>query len=280
MTERARGMQHAPPGAPEAVAAAPHAGRRFAMARTVFALLLREMATTYGRSPGGYIWAVVQPVAAIAMMTVFFKLFMRTPSLGINFPLFYATGYLALNMFTTLSNKMGSSIRFSRPLLAYPSVTFVDAILARFLLGFLTEVMIIYLVFAGIMIIWETRAFLDLTRIVEAAALMAVLGFGVGVLNCYLMSAFPIWEQAWGILTRPLFIVSTIFYTLEDMPQHVRDVLWFNPIVHGVGIMRMGFYPTYQPQWISVTYVLSIAFVCAVLGLMLLRRHHRDLINN
>ena len=29
--------------------------RRFATLRTVLALMLREMATTYGRSPGGYL---------------------------------------------------------------------------------------------------------------------------------------------------------------------------------------------------------------------------------
>ena len=31
--------------------------RRFRSARAVVALMLREMATTYGRSPGGYVWA-------------------------------------------------------------------------------------------------------------------------------------------------------------------------------------------------------------------------------
>ena len=31
---------------------------RFATLRTITALILREMATTYGRSPGGYVWAI------------------------------------------------------------------------------------------------------------------------------------------------------------------------------------------------------------------------------
>ncbi len=267
-------------GQPAAIGRRMRHTRRLAMPRTILALILREMATAYGRSPGGYLWAVLEPVAALMVMTVFFRLFMRNPSLGISFPLFFATGYFALNMFTTLSGKMGSSIRFSRPLLAYPAVTFVDALIARFLLAFLTEVLVMYLVFIGIMTLWDTRAFLNLTWIIEGTLLMGALGFGVGVLNCYLISAFPLWEQAWAILTRPLFIVSSIFYTLEDMPEQLRDLLWYNPIVHGVGLLRKGFYPTYEAAWISVTYVLSIAMVCAVLGLLLLRRYHRDLINN
>ena len=30
--------------------------------RTISALIMREMQTTYGRSPGGYLWAVLEPV--------------------------------------------------------------------------------------------------------------------------------------------------------------------------------------------------------------------------
>jgi capsular polysaccharide transport system permease protein len=33
--------------------------------RTIVALIMREMATSYGRSPGGYIWAIAEPVAGI-----------------------------------------------------------------------------------------------------------------------------------------------------------------------------------------------------------------------
>ena len=33
--------------------------RRFATARTIMALILREMSTRYGRTPGGYLWTVV-----------------------------------------------------------------------------------------------------------------------------------------------------------------------------------------------------------------------------
>ena len=38
---------------------------RFRMVRTVIALMLREMSTTYGRTPGGYVWALMQPLGSI-----------------------------------------------------------------------------------------------------------------------------------------------------------------------------------------------------------------------
>ena len=50
----------------------PMRANRFRMPRTIVALVLREMATTHGRSPGGYVWAVLEPVAALIVMTVVF----------------------------------------------------------------------------------------------------------------------------------------------------------------------------------------------------------------
>jgi hypothetical protein len=59
---------------------APNRRPRFlASFRTITALILREMATTYGRSPGGYLWAVLEPVAGVALLSLVFSLALRNP---------------------------------------------------------------------------------------------------------------------------------------------------------------------------------------------------------
>lgn len=253
--------------------------RRYRMPRTVAALVLREMATTYGRSPGGYLWAILEPVAVLALMSLIFSFAFRSPSLGTNFPLFYATGYLPFVLFNDVANKMATSIRFSKQLLAYPSVTFVDALLARFTLSLLTHLMVGYIVLSGILLVFDTRAILDLGQIFLAYAMGALLGLGVGTLNCFLMTSYPAWERAWQIVTRPLFLISCIFFVFDDMPPIAQDILWFNPLVHLVGTMRRGFYATYHGDYISLLYVAAVSVICLMLGLVLLWRDHRNLIN-
>ena len=76
------------------------------MARTVVALILREMATTYGRSAGGYIWAILEPVLGVALLSAVFSMALQHPGLGTNFPLFYATGFLPFAMFNDVANKV------------------------------------------------------------------------------------------------------------------------------------------------------------------------------
>jgi capsular polysaccharide transport system permease protein len=255
------------------------ANRHFATWRSVMALILREMSTRYGQNPGGYIWAVLEPLGAIVVLSLAFSLMMRSPSLGNSFILFYATGYLPFSLYQTLSNNIARAISFSKALLFYPSVTWVDAILARFLLNALTGLLVAYLLLTGILMVIDTRVVLDLAPMVLAMGLTMLLGLGIGTLNCALGGIFPTWDLIWSIATRPLFIASGIFFTMEDLPRSVQDILWYNPLIHITGIMRRGFFPMYSPQYVSVLYVLAIALVTLVLGLILLGHHHQDILN-
>lgn len=247
------------------------------MARTVTALVLREMATSYGRSPGGYLWAILQPTLALVVLTLAFSLVLRSPSLGNSFPLFYASGLLPFMLFNDVSNTMARSVKFSRPLLGYPAVTFVDALIARFVLTTMTNLVIGSLILTGILTMMDTHVLLDIPRVLEGVALAALCGAALGILNCYLMSAMPLWETAWSIATRPLFLMSGIFYIYEDLPLFARDWLWWNPLIHITAITRTGIYSTYEADFSSAVYVLSVSGVAGVFGLMLLYRFNRDL---
>ncbi|MBV1863498.1 MAG: ABC transporter permease [Rhodobacteraceae bacterium] len=258
----------------------PLKARSFRSLRTIFALILREMSTTYGRSPGGYLWAILEPVAAITLLTVVFSAALRTPSLGTNFGLFYASGFLPFTLYMQLSNKISSALKFSRPLLRYPGVRYIDAIVARFLLNVLTYVTVSFILVTVIMLGFDIQTILDLRAIVLAFTLSALLGLGVGCLNCFLIMRFNIWGSLWSILTTPMFILSCIFFILEDIPAQFQKILWFNPVVHVTGLMRTGFYPTYEANYVSIPYVLFFGLFTLAMGLLLLNRFHQDLLNN
>jgi capsular polysaccharide transport system permease protein len=244
--------------------------RRLASLRCIAALMLREMATTYGRSPGGYIWAIVEPIAGITVLTLAFSFVFKTPPIGTSFQLFYATGTLPFLMFTTICNRVGSSLTFSRPLLLYPAVTFVDAILARFFVNLLTEILVIYLVITGILLAYDTRAVLDVPQIATSLALVALFALGMGTLNAYLFLRFHVWHVFWSVISRPLFLISGVFFTYEHLPPMLKEYLWYNPLIHAVGIMRSGFYPSYQIGYTSPLYAAGVGLALLAIGLWLL----------
>lgn len=241
--------------------------------------MLREMHTTYGRSLGGYLWALLEPVASIALLTVIFSISFRAPPLGADFAPFYASGIVPFLFFNAISAKVGQSIQFSRQLLNYPSVTFVDALLGRIVVNTMTQALVGYIIFTGVLIVYDTQGALNFGSIIISFALAAIFAAGVGTLNCFLVLQFPTWSVIWSIMTRPLFLISCIFFMFDDIPQPYQDWLWYNPLVHIVGIMRSGFYSSYSASYTSVVYVTAVSMICLVTGLLFLSRYYRDLLD-
>jgi capsular polysaccharide transport system permease protein len=248
--------------------------------RIIGAFILREMSTSYGRHPGGFVWAILEPVAAITLLTVVFSMAFRAPALGDNFALFYATGYLPFMIYTDTSTKISQTLKFSKQLLTYPKVSYIDAILARFILNLFVQVIVFTIIILVILAFEDSGNFINFIDVLSSLLLAAFLGFGIGVFNCYFFTKYIIWERVWFILSRPTFLLSGIFFIYESVPMPFRDYLWYNPLLHIVGKMRKGFYPTYSGLYLSELYVLGIIFISSVIGLFFLTLTHRTLIQD
>lgn len=237
------------------------------------------MATRYGRSPGGYVWAIAEPVAGIVIISFVFGMFVRVPPLGDNFILFFATGILTFQFYNTIGNNIARAIKFSRPLLFYPAVTWVDAVIARTVLTILTDTLVMLLLFLAFIAFSNTALIVDIVPVVLALGLAIAMGVGVGLINCVLFGFFPVWQSLWGITSRPMFFASGVLFVYEHMPATIQNILWYNPLIHIIGLMRAGFYTTYSASFASPLYVMCIAAPLIFFGLLLMGRYHRDLLN-
>ncbi|SFR15587.1 ABC transporter permease [Poseidonocella sedimentorum] len=266
---------------PPSPALRPATGRRtlrFRSMRTIFALILREMTTSYGRTPGGYLWAVLEPIAVIAILSVAFSLLLRAPSLGTSFILFYASAVLPLRFFLIIQSSIAGAINFNRGLMAYPRVTVFDSVFARGILALLTQIMVNAIVLWGIFQFEDIREIIDPGPILLAYACSLWLAFGVGMLHAYLTYAFQLYARVWNVSSRPLLLLSGVFYTFEDLPQIARDIFWYNPMIHITGLSRSGYFASYHPEYISLSYVFVFGLIPMFFGALILRRFGKDAI--
>ena len=253
--------------------------RKFKTGRTIFALVMREMSATYGNSPGGYLWAVLEPALAFLMLSYVFSFFLKSPPFGDSFPLFYATGYLPFMLFLDIANKTATSLKYSRQLLQYPAVTYVDAMIARGLLHFLTHMSVSYIIFIGMSFLLPLHLTPDYLSVAKGYFIGGVSAFGLGCMNCYVMMTFAAWERVWQILTRPLLFVSGVLIPFDSMPLFAQEILWWNPIVHVVGYLRKGMYaPMYEGDYLSMLYPIFFGLFLMTFGLLFLLRNHQKLI--
>jgi capsular polysaccharide transport system permease protein len=250
----------------------------FQRLRVLFALVVREMTTKFGRSWGGYVWAIAEPLGGVLMLTFVFSFAFRRPPLGSNFPLFYATGIVPFYLFTGVSGSVSQALTSNRGLLTYPVVRPLDAVLSKFVTEFLTLFVVGLLLYTGIFIHYRLPVTLDLAAIFNGFLLMGLLGLGIGTLNCVLFRFWPTWRHIWSVLTKPLFIISGMFFTFESLPAAGQAVLWYNPLVHAIGMIRSGFYTGYEAAYVTPLYPLGIAGTSFVLGAYLLRRHRSRLL--
>jgi capsular polysaccharide transport system permease protein len=270
----------ATPQSAEEVLRLSHRHRSFSSFRAISALVLREMSTTNGRTAGGYLWAIAEPVGGIVLLTLVFSLVLAKPPIGTNFPIFYATGMVPFLFYMAISSRVAQSILYSKTLLAYPAVTFMDALLARMIMNGITQMLVAYILFAAILFFQETRTDPQAEGIALSLLMAFSFGAAVGVMNCFLSEAFTWWPQVWAILNRPMFLISCILFMYDDIPPPFSDYLWYNPLVHVVGQMRKSFYPSYTGDYVSPMYVLFVSLLVYAIGLALLIRYHRDLQNS
>lgn len=249
---------------------------RFGTARAIGALVLREMSTTYGRSPGGYLWALLEPALGIMLLVFIFSTGFRSPPLGSNFAIFYASGVLPFLTFLTIQNKCAQAINFSKQLLGYPRVTFIDAIFARFILSLATQILVSVIIFSLILYIFDTRTILILPRLLQSYAMAASLGLGFGLITAVLTTRFPLWQSIWSVLTRPLVLVSGVIFLPEWVPDPYRSWLEWNPLVHVVGESRRAFYYSYEGEYVEPAFAYALALIGAVTGILFLRSYYRD----
>ncbi|MCC6007901.1 MAG: ABC transporter permease [Rhodobacteraceae bacterium] len=241
--------------------------RRGATGRAILAVMLREMGGSHGRVPGGYLWALVQPVGTILLLVALFSAFLRAPPLGESFALFYATGFLPFLLFQEKVSALGPCLRQARPLLAYPALRPLDVLAARAGLVVLTQTLAAALILCGIAL-WEGGLPApDPGRLMAAGAMAASLGLGLGVLSCLLVTLAPVWERIWAILSRPLLLVSGVLFLREDLPPPWREAMLWNPLVHITAEARAAFHPAYEAGWTSPPAIVLAGLAMLALGL-------------
>lgn len=247
--------------------------------RIVSALLIREMSTRFGNKPGGYIWALLDPVAHVLLLTVIFQAIAHLPPLGTSFPLFFATGYVGFQFYQATAGYMNDALKANKALLSYPNVAPIDTLVARFLLQIGTTTFVAVVVLGSIGLTLRIPLIVNWAEVIEAAVAASFLAFGISMSNTVLFLRYPIYEKIFQIVSRPLFMLSGIFFLPDALPHPFRDALLYNPLAHAMMLFRKGFYPEYRAAVLDMDYLYAWVFTMLTIGMLLFTFSTRTLRN-
>ena len=82
------------------------------------------------------------------------------------------------------------------------------------------------------------------------------LGVGYAYLFAVLGRVHATFNELGTVLLRPAFFVSGIFFTANELPDTMLNVLWWNPLLHAVEVARDGMLFHYESRVATPAYVL------------------------
>lgn len=249
--------------------------------RVLLALMLREARTRYGRKQLGYLWALLEPALHITMMMLLYAAMGRAAPLGNSLPMFLATGFCVFLGFRNVMKRTQGGYGSNEALLSFPIVKVVDVFVGRALLELATWFVVTF-VLMSILIVWGHGG-LPRAPLVMLEAMIGLffLGLGAGIILGIAGEFYPSLGSLLSPMNRILYFTSGVFLLPDPMPPAIRDILAWNPVLHGVTLFREGYYPSYESHILDVGYLWKSALIAVFLALILeklTRRRIRTLI--
>lgn len=176
----------------------------------------------------GAVWSLLGPLVMLAVLYAIFKsrFGQDVPAYG----LFLLVGIVTVNAFIAITRYLLMALHTHR-------VTFLNATVPRetfmagYLFLFVYKLGVELLFCAGLALVlgllpWERVAW---TLPLVAAFLACVVG--IGLLLALVYSRLRDVEYLWVLVTRLIFFVTPVFYTLESLPPNTaRAIYWLNPL--------------------------------------------------
>lgn len=225
------------------------------MKRAIFALLLREMRTRFGKFQLGYAWALIEPMGLTVIMIVIFSALGHAGFAGIDFPVFLAVGVVTYGLFSEISNRSIKAMEANSALFNYRPIRPIDTVLARALLELVLHAAVLLVLLGLYWLLGGEVVVTDMPRLILVYLLLTLFSVGIGILYMLVTDFYSDAEKVLPLLTRPLFFISGIFFSLESVPREYWPLLLWNPLFHAIEIARESLSYGFRVPGVSLAYL-------------------------
>ncbi|MBA3987692.1 MAG: ABC transporter permease [Idiomarina sp.] len=247
-----------------------------------YALFMREAMARMTQDRLGPLWLFLEPILHLSIMIAVRNLLGRTGRLipGAEFIPWLIVGILTFILFRNQMNRGMHAVEAARGLFAYRQVQPVDTIFSRCALEFMLQSLVAVLfltifVFIGFSVLKPD----DVLAGVVAWIGVALVGLGIALVFSVAISTVKESGKFVSLISFPLYMLSGVIFPIQYFPHHIREVLMYNPLLHGVESMRMAMFSMYQSvPGIDITYTYKFAICLILFGLAIHARFRMSII--
>ncbi len=239
--------------------------------RVIGALLLREVITRYGRKNIGVLWLILEPMTFTLGVTAFWTLARLDHGSSLPIVAFAITGYSSVLMWRNTVSHCNSAVRQNFNLLYHRNVRLIDVFVTRILIemaGATASFALLLIFFAAIEWIAPPN---DLLKVFAGWLMLAWFGAALALLIGAASSYSELVDRIWHPASYLLFPMSGAAFMVDWLPLAAQKIVLLLPMVHGVEMIRDGYFGTLVRTHYDMTYMASINLVLTLAGLLLLQ---------
>ncbi|MXO90860.1 ABC transporter permease [Pontixanthobacter aquaemixtae] len=239
--------------------------------RIIGALLIREMLTRYGRHNIGFLWLFVEPMLFTLGVTV---LWTATKSVhGSDLPIvaFALTGYSSVLLWRNMPGRCVGALWANLSLIYHRNIKVLDVYLARLLLEFggaTISFATLALAFTALGILELPEDFL---KVAGGWMLLAWFGAALAVFLGALSHQSEVVDKLWHPTSYLLFPLSGAAFLVDALPRVAQEAVLYFPMVHGVELVREGWFGSLARAHYSIAYLTSFNLILTAIALMMVR---------
>jgi capsular polysaccharide transport system permease protein len=246
--------------------------------RVIWALMMRELHTRYGRENIGYLWIVGEPIAFCAGVAVVWTAIRSPFEHGLPMTAFVVTGYVPLTMWRHCVARSIKAFEANGSLLFHRQVTPLDLITSRVALEVAGSLIAGGIVIFGAMLLGYMKPPEDIGLMYLGLAYHAAFCLGSALLIASLTERSDLLEKLLSIMMYLALPVSGAFTMVNWIPHQYQWILLLSPSVQDCEMIRGGqFGPQSHPIY-DLTYTTYVTGTMILVGLSLTLRSRRYIV--
>lgn len=241
-------------------------------------LVYRELKTRVSEGRFGILGVFVEPLGVMLVFLVLFSLIRSKGTLDIF--IFLGVGIVFFTLFQDIAIRSANAMLANEALFFYRPVKPIDTVIGRTIVetGLYTIVFICIISFAYLK---NQEIFLfNFTLLFLSMVSLIIFSFSIGLILMVITFIYPQVNQFIPLLMRPLWFISGIFISLQNIPQWLRPYLSWNPIFQAIELGRHSFSQDYviNNSDISLNYLFFFSMITLVVSLFIYKNNQKRLL--
>ena len=236
--------------------------------RVIGALLMREVITRYGRHNIGFFWLFVEPMLFTLGVTALWSLIQFSAGSRLPIVAFAVTGYSSVLLWRNMPGRLVNAVGPNLALMYHRNVKVMDIYLSRLALEALGATMSFIGLSCAFVVMGWMQPPQDLATVLLGWFMLTWFGAALAILVGAVSERTDLVEKIWTPVTYIMFPLSGAAYMVDWLPPAGQQAALILPMVHGVEILREGYFGSAVRAHYDLGYMAAVCLVMTVLGLV------------